>query len=293
MASIMLQTKPESAGTVADSAGSLRSVLLHVQEDDGLQARLQTALAIVRASGGHLTCLQVESFSAYADFAFAGATIATTQMISALNEQAAATRTKLEAELENEDVVWSLEEVRDHPVPAIVAAGALADLIVVGRYSHDKVAAYPALSVFGGILRSTRTPILVCPNNTDRFDPFGPAIVAWNGSFEAANALRAALPILRQASSVHVVTVDEDRTYDLPPLGAAEYLSRHGIPTEYLRENSGTLSVSERLVATAKSLGAAYLVMGAYSHARLREFLFGGVTRHLLQECDLPLLVAR
>jgi nucleotide-binding universal stress UspA family protein len=60
-----------------------------------------------------------------------------------------------------------------------------------------------------------------------------------------------------------------------------------------VREAKGTLSVEDRIVATAQGLGAACLVMGAYGHTRAREFLLGGVTRSLLQECPLALVVAR
>jgi nucleotide-binding universal stress UspA family protein len=72
-----------------------------------------------------------------------------------------------------------------------------------------------------------------------------------------------------------------------------EYLSRHGIHAEMIDDNAGTLTIADRLVATATSLGASYLVMGAYGHSRAREFLFGGVTRSLLKECPLALVIAR
>jgi nucleotide-binding universal stress UspA family protein len=99
--------------------------------------------------------------------------------------------------------------------------------------------------------------------------------------------------LLKQASAVHIVTVDDDKHYDFPPLGASEYLSRHNVQSELVRESKGTLSVEDRIVATAQGLGAAYLVMGAYGHTRAREFLFGGVTHSLLKECPLPLIAAR
>jgi nucleotide-binding universal stress UspA family protein len=202
-------------------------------------------------------------------------------------------RARIEAQLASEDIAWSYVRQTSDPVSALVEYGALADLIVVGRSQPSQGSAYRPLSIIGDVLNASHTPLLVCSQDHKRFDPLGPAVVAWNGSFEAANALRAALPLLKQASAVHIVTVDEDKDFDFPPLGASEYLSCHDIQSELVREGKGTLSVEERIVATAQGLGAAYLVMGAYGHTRAREFLFGGVTRSLLRECPLPIIAMR
>lgn len=202
-------------------------------------------------------------------------------------------RARIEAQLVNEDVAWSYEQQTIDPVTALVNRGALADLIVLGRSQDKSGSAYQPISVIGKVLAASHTPLLVCAKDKQGFNPFGPAVIAWNGSFEAANALRAALPLLLQASAVHIVTVDEDKQYDFPPLGASEYLSRHGVHAELIRESKGTLSIEDRIVASAQGLGAAYLVMGAYGHSRAREFLFGGVTRSLLNDCPLPLILSR
>ncbi len=295
MTSVMIQPESSHAEAPLSSRGGMKSVLLHVQDDEGLEARLQAALAIVRASGGHLTCLHVTPMSAYAYAGFEtyGGAYVLTDLLKQLEEHEAAMRTRIEAQLASEDVAWSYERQTSDPVSALVNSGALADLIVLGRSRHSQSSAYRAMSIFGDILATSHTPLLVYSNDQQRFDPLGPAVVAWNGSFEAANALRAALPLLKQASAVHIVSVDEDKHFDCPPLGASEYLSRHDVHAEMIRESKGTQSVDERLVATATSLGASYLVMGAYGHHRAREFLFGGVTRSLLKECIVPLVLAR
>jgi nucleotide-binding universal stress UspA family protein len=134
---------------------------------------------------------------------------------------------------------------------------------------------------------------MVVPEGKTVFAPVGPATVGWNGSFEAANALRAALPMLKQASAVHVVTIGEDKDLDFPSLDASEYLSRHGVKTELHSETRGSKSVAEKLITTAEGLGASYLVMGGYGHSRAREYWFGGVTRSVLKECPVPLILSR
>lgn len=271
----------------------MKSVLLHVQDDDGLEARLQAALSIVRASSGHLSCLHVTPINAYVAFDGFGGVFVMNDIMKALDEQEAKMRGKIETHLAREDVSWSYDQTTADPTYALASRGALADLIVLGRARHSKTAAYPAMAMFGDLLKASRTPIMIYPEGKKSFDPLGPAVVGWNGSFEAANALRAALPLLKKASTVHVVAIDEDKELDFPSLDASEYLSRHDVKTEVHSESRGSLKVAEKLVSVAEALDASTLVMGAYGHSRAREYWFGGVTRSLLTDCPVPLILAR
>ena len=293
MTSVMVQPELSHAEATLSGQGGMKSVLLHVQDDEGLEARLETALAIVRASGGHLTCIHVTQMSAFVGFEPFGGGYVLTDLFRQLEEHEAAMRARIEAHLASEDVAWSYERQTSDPVSALVNSGALADLIVLGRSQNSQSSAYRPLSIFGQMLTASHTPLLVCSKDQKRFDPLGPAVVAWNSSFEAANALRAALPLLKQASAVHIVSVDEQKELDFPPLGASEYLSRHDVHAELISASRGTLTVADKLVGSAQELGANYLVMGAYGHNRAREYVFGGVTRTLLKECSVPLIMAR
>ncbi len=271
----------------------MKSVLLHVQDDNGLEARLQAALSVVRGSSGHLTCLHVTPVNAYVAFDGFGGVFAMNDIMKVLDEQETAMRARIEAHLKHEDVAWSYEQTTADPTYSLISHGALNDLIIVGRSRHSQTAAYPAMAMFGDILKSSRTPIMVYPESKKTFDPLGPAVVGWNGSFEAANALRAALPLLKTASRVHIVTIGEDKELDFPPLDASEYLSRHDVKTELHAETRGSRTVAEKLIAVAQALDASMLVMGAYGHSRAREYWFGGVTRSVLIECPVPLILAR
>ncbi len=271
----------------------MKSVLLHVQDDDGLESRLQAALAIVRASGGHLTCLHVTPVNAYVAFDGFGGMFVMSDVLKALDEQETKMRAKIEAHLAHEDVAWTYEQTTADPTASVVSYGALADLIVLGRSRHSTTAAYPAMAMFGDVLKASRTPIMVFPETVKSFDPLGPAAVGWNGSFESANALRAAMPLLEQASAVNLVSIDETRDFDFPPLNASEYLSRHDVHAEMISETAGSLTVAKKLIATAQALGVSYLVTGGYGHSRAREYWFGGVTRSLLEECPIPIILSR
>ena len=116
-------------------------------------------------------------------------------------------------------------------------------------------------------------------------------MIAWNGSVEAANAVRSAIDLLKMASDVKVVRYTEDKDLSLSDERLLEYLSRHGIHAE-LDTHLPKAGVAEDLVDYASQARAEYVVMGGYSHSRAGEFLFGGVTRALLQACDLSLVMA-
>ena len=116
-----------------------------------------------------------------------------------------------------------------------------------------------------------------------------PAAVAWDGSLQAGRAVRAALPLLKEASQVVIlqdpVELDVSPGAQADPSRLERYLGAHGIAVGASIEARGR-QVGEALLKAAAEVGAALLVAGAYGHSRLREWAFGGVTRDLLLQAD-------
>ncbi len=114
-------------------------------------------------------------------------------------------------------------------------------------------------------------------------------VVAWNGSQEAARAVAVAMPLLQAAEAVFVVTarVDDDAP---SPTDLVRTLEINGIQASGSTVTA-TDDVAAVLVAEARKLNADLLVIGAYSHSRLREFVLGGVTRDLIESVELPVLM--
>lgn len=268
----------------------MKSLLLHVQDDAGMEARLQAALSIARATSGHVSCLHVTPINLYIMSDGMTGAYMMPNFINTLDEMERKMRARIEESLKNEDVSWDYEHVDGEPAQEIVSRSSLADLVVLGRYHHRETR-YTPITLMGDVLQSARAPILVQPQELNTFDVFGPAVVGWNGSFEAANALRAALPLLKMASAVHIVTVEEPKEHRLPSLAASTYLSRHGVTSELHARPKSDMPVEKAIVETAQVMDAGYIVMGGYGHSRAREFLFGGVTRTLLSECAIPLIM--
>jgi nucleotide-binding universal stress UspA family protein len=137
---------------------------------------------------------------------------------------------------------------------------------------------------------------MVVPYAGRRPDRLGDnVLVAWNGSREAGRAVQEALPLMSASSVVTILLVDpeEDADIDLAE-DLVAHLGRHGLHarTQVIRHDLGTIAVSDTILTQVAELDADLLVMGAYSHSRFREIILGGVTRDVLRDMNLPVLMA-
>ncbi len=265
----------------------MRSILVHAGHDANSDNRVETALNIARATNGHVTLHINTPVAAYVTMdPFGGSHILSDVMVQ-VRERADALAAQLEAQLAGEDVPWSIEMSEADLADALVNTARLADLIIMSLgEGASPLAARPPV---GAVAIGARAPVLALPEGT-RYLPGGTAVVAWNGSHEAAHALRAAVPLLRLADAVHLVTIAE-RDQVLSPTQAATYLSRHDVHVVIHEREAGPQTVEEALVAFGDDIGATLNVMGAYGHSRLRETLFGGVTRFAIDAGTRPLFL--
>lgn len=270
----------------------MKSLLLHAQNDSGFEARLQTALDIARATTGHLTCLHVTPSSAYVATEPFGGMFIMQDLMKMLDEQEQEMRKLIESRLAKEDVSWEYEALTTDIHYGLVDRGSLSDLIIMSHPSHGKDASVVD-GVIGDVIVDSRTPVLVVPEAAHTFKVGGSAVIAWNDSFESANALRAAVPLLSLAEKVTILTVEMAKQEQEPSLAPAEYLSRHGIHAELHSQSVDGNSIEVALKLAVNALNADYLVMGAYGHSRAREYWFGGVTRSMLQESPVPIFFGR
>lgn len=256
----------------------MRSILVHADRGKEMATRLESALAIARAQNGHVTLLidtPIERF--VTSDPFGGVFVATDMLKQALTEDNILAEQVLES-LKNEDVPYDVVQFELRPVDAFAAAGRFADLIVVSRDSDFA----------GDLALATRAPVLALGPGQALTQPPTNVCIAWDGGDEAAAAMRLSIPLIAQAERVHVLAVVKDEG-EFPATDALRYLSRHGVSAE-LVELPRKGSIEETLLDAASERGADLLVMGAYGHSRMRELLFGGVTRFFLSEPTAPAL---
>ncbi len=167
------------------------------------------------------------------------------------------------------------------------------DLVVLPRPYQDNP---EAASLVEACLFAAERPVLMIPKGCKAPDAGGHVLMGWNDGAEALAAARAAMPLLEQADITDICIIDPpmhaaDRS---DPGGAmAQYLMRHGTKSEVAVLAKTEPHVSDILLRRAKEVGAKMIVSGAYGHSRLREAVFGGATRDLLELADLPILMSR
>lgn len=148
-------------------------------------------------------------------------------------------------------------------------------------------------SLIEAVLFDSGRPVITVPADHPKFDARR-VLVAWDGGASAARAVADALPILRAAESVEILSVAGEGELDgmLPGTDLAPHLARHGIEITVNLAEAGPRDVADVIKSHAAGSGAGLIVAGAYRHSRLREFLLGGVTQSLLRECGVPLLLS-
>lgn len=267
----------------------MKSVLLHIYDDTALETRLQAALSLSRAFGSHITCLQALPFDDYLRNDPLVLAILPEAFSRRMAERRNALAARIGQRLSDEGARWDWTDVNSTMSKALISASVLSDIVIISQAERalmkDEPRPLAASVAIGG-----RAPVLVTPQHSNGLNLKAPAVIAWNGTPEAAAALRAALPILRLASKVYLLEVD-GRSSPYPREIAVRYLSAHGVGAEILQRTAGGTSVSEVIRAGAVELCAGTLVMGAYGHSRLRESVLGGVTRDLLGDSPVPLLL--
>jgi nucleotide-binding universal stress UspA family protein len=188
---------------------------------------------------------------------------------------------------------WS--EIADAPLTALSAQQALyADLLVLGQNNPAFTSSASVPSDFAEtVMAASGKPALILPYVQGPFNLGETVVIAWKPSREVARAVSAALPLLKQARSVHVLSWSrQDETVSGNRLDLNSYLRLHGVQATWHQEGAEPEALGELLLSRVFDLNADLLVMGCYGHSRAREWIVGGTSRTVLQSMTLPVLMA-
>lgn len=166
----------------------------------------------------------------------------------------------------------------------------LTDITVVPHpEAGDDVSSSDALHA---VLFDSGRPVLIAPQSAPA--SVGTRIcVAWNGTAESAAAAQAGIPWMKRAEAVQILSADEYQRRGPGARDLANYLALHEIAVETAIFRPVERDVGRGLLEAARAFGADLLIMGAYSHSRLRQLILGGVTRHVLEHASLPVMMNR
>ena len=178
--------------------------------------------------------------------------------------------------------------VFEAPSVALMRAASVADLVILGRGDQTLLGDFVTPSA-GDIVLHTGRPVLVVPKGGARAE-IKSVVVAWKETSEAQRAVADALPFMKRAENVVVLGVSEDDGGAPDLADTVAFLKRHNIPAKTQVLQRGPMSVGDQIVDFATKGQADLVVAGAYGHTRIREWIFGGVTRSLLTSSTVPVL---
>jgi nucleotide-binding universal stress UspA family protein len=276
---------------------SLRQILVHLDPTRASPRRLKAARLLAAQYGTELAALYAIT-PAFLELPFApeiGPSLAAT-LLEADDARREQVHKDFDAEMALPGPVATWAQTDEVPTAAAFAQQAFyADLLVLGqRDAGDPAARCVPPDFIASVLLESGRPALVLPS-AGEFPAIGQRVaIAWKETPEAAHALRAAMPILQQATRVHVLawSVGGPARLGGEALDLARYLRVHGVQATWHPEGPETGELGDQLLSRVSDLSADLLVMGCYGHSRAREWMLGGASRTVLQSMTVPVLMA-
>ena len=272
-----------------------KTILVHVDPGKRSAARIEIGIRLARQFDSHLVALHALMPFEPPGYVLAemGPAIIEAQRLAAAKEVG-----RTETEFARQTSAAGLRNVEwrvaiDDPIDAVTLHSRYADLVVIGQAEPSDETHVPVDFPERLVLGAGR-PVLILPS-VGSFATVGKRIlVAWNTSREATRAVTDAIPLLRQADSVHVMAVNpkpgEHGT--VPGADIGLYLARHSVRVEVKTDHGAEIDVGNELLSRAADLDADLIVMGGYGHSRLKEWVLGGATRTILESMTAPVLMS-
>jgi nucleotide-binding universal stress UspA family protein len=271
---------------------SYKTILVHLNDKNRAEAILEPAIALATRYNSHLHGLHIEAGSAApSPVAYASLEAAPSPPQSSNSDEIAATFSRMTAKGAFVAEWEALKVPRFELTSAVLEHGRTVDIIIAGQTNPERDLA-PLRNFPERLALESGRPVLVIPY-AGRYSSIGRnVVIAWKAGRESARAVFDALPLLQGAENVHILEVrgraDEEAL--APDTSIAASLARHGIRTAIRTSVAPDISVGDEILSRLADLDADLLVMGAYGHSRMRELVFGGVTRHIARHMTAPTL---
>ncbi len=278
---------------------SYKTILVSLNEVARLPELTAAAAALARQTGAHISGLYVvPAVQVYPSVGFEAAPQVFEGNRSYFKDNAAKVKLGFEEVMRREGFSFDFHQIDAHtPVIAdeVIAQGRSCDLVLLSATNPDEITGVERDFVEQVVMSAGR-PVIVLPFKGDAVLSTGEIVIGWDGGREAARAAFDALPLLKAADKVHIVRVDPQKDPDLrgsvPGADLAEGLARHGVKAEAQGYPTNGMDEGQALMRCAEDCGAGLIVMGAYGHSRLAEFIFGGATRFVLTRMTKPVLMS-
>ena len=268
----------------------MKSILLPVEPNSAIDAAFAVAGLMARKTGGEVECITLKP--SMVDF-IAPDPVVVVLPQSAYNEADAVkvARERFSAcatGTDGERFRWSGRAPIDDA--GLASLSRVFDITVVGRPGVGRNE--PRMTTLEAALFESGRPILMAPPVAPRSIGTN-VLVHWNASTETARVILDALPLLRMAERVTLLTVEGNMVPGPKPADMLGYLAHHGIKGgEAYVKPVGKGGAGEAILAEARKIGADLILKGAYTQSRLKQMIFGGATQHILQAADVPVILS-
>ena len=270
---------------------SYKSILVHTKQGNHSKPIIDAGSHLAARFDAHLTGIYVSS--PMISTLFVEGSIPNEYLQHSQNGNLEDTKSLFEKSVKAAGCLYDWLEVTGRPDEEIAKRGVYADLIILGQ-SGDIQNNSETHALQNHVLLASSRPILIVPYIGLRHSLGKHIMVAWNGSNEAIRAINDALPLLKTSDIVEVVTVNKSSSQDqIQAMDVCRYLSRHGVNAEASSVHAGDLSTTNVLLNRASEKDVDLIVMGAYGHSRLREYVLGGATYNMLKSMTVPVLMSR
>jgi nucleotide-binding universal stress UspA family protein len=275
----------------------LKDILLYLDGSEATKARVDFAVALAKEHQAHLLGI---AFAPTALLPLHGADVGFADMSEVLETmklQGTGALAAFEASAKEAGVVCEprlMQGMIEQFPHDFAQAARHVSLTVLGQ-PRDGDPLMGQYALVERCLFASGRPVIIVPAAPNRLALKGTVVAAWDGSAEAARAINDALTFLRAAARVVLlvgIVAEQGEEGTVPTDDLIAHLERHGVTAEVMRVRIGEGDIGRTLLATAKTLGATLMVMGAFHHSRWREFIIGGVTLTVLEEATIPLFMA-
>ena len=286
---------------------AVKSILVHVDEHDGLPSVLECALLVAKRFGSHIEGLHVRpGLPRMIPGGAEGALLTTGEIIEDLErrdqEVSRRARQRFEAFMREHDVqpgrglppsgqpsaCWAERRAAGDDV--LGSLGRVFDLIVVGRPRRG--ASKPSVAALEAALFESGRPVLMAPPAAPSSGLGESVAIAWNGSTETARTIALAMPFLVRAKEVLVLSVEEGMVAGPTAPEVARNLLQHDIAARTKHVRAGGRAVGAVILEECAAAGADLLIKGAYTQSRFRQMILGGATSHIIGAAELPVIIA-
>jgi len=274
---------------------SYKTILVHCDAGRTTAGRVAVALSLAERFDAHLVGLHVrQRFEAPM---FTDATVALDALYKSYEEsvktEEAAASAAFQGALADKRRSSEWRVIDGYAEDTLTAVARYVDLVVVGQREPEPTPEATPSDLPEKLALHSERPVLVVPHIGAAQPPGRTIMVCWNGLREASRATTGALPLLKAAGRVIVLTIDAEKAGQSDAgRQAGEWLRRHGVKAAVQHDNAVASDVGNVILSRAADSAADLIVMRIYGHSRMREFVLGGASRTLLASMTVPLLIA-